>query len=187
MRIDIFNTDKKYNIIYADPPWDSPKSGGGIRACAGLDKRYNGIMKPQEIYDLPIQKICENKCILFIWVTFPRLEIGMETIKQWGFEYYGLGFNWVKTTKNEKLHWGCGYYTRQNSEICLIGVKPDMKERIKPLVKNIMSVVHSEKREHSRKPDSIRDSIVKICGDIPRVELFARQQFDGWDCFGNEV
>ena len=79
-----------------------------------------------------------------------------------------------------------GYYTRQNTEVCLIGVK-DKNHRLKPLVRNILSVVHSERREHSRKPDCIRDYIVDICGDIPRIELFARQYADGWDCWGNEV
>ena len=91
-----------------------------------------------------------------------------------------------KTSKNGKPSWGMGYYTRQNTEICLIGVK-DKKHRIKPLVRNVLSVVHSERREHSRKPDCIRNFIVEICGDIPRIELFARQHAEGWDCWGNEV
>jgi site-specific DNA-methyltransferase (adenine-specific) len=68
----------------------------------------------------------------------------------------------------------------------LIGVKKK-PYRIKPLVRDVLSVVHSERREHSRKPDEIRDYIVRICGDIPRIELFARQHAEGWDCWGNEV
>ena len=79
-----------------------------------------------------------------------------------------------------------GYYTRQNTEICLIGVK-DKKHRIKPQVRNVLSIIHSKRREHSRKPDEVRENIIKICGDIPRIELFARQETDGWDCWGNEV
>lgn len=186
MKVDIFNTDKKYNIIYADPPWEYKESGGGIRGCAGLDMRYKGIMTKEEIFSLPVEKISDKNCILFLWVTFPRLEQGLETIKAWGFEYYGLGFDWVKTSKNGNPSWGMGYYTRQNTEICLIGVKKK-PYRIKPLVRDVLSVVHSERREHSRKPDCIRDYIVKICGDLPRIELFARQYSDGWDCWGNEV
>lgn len=186
MVVDIYNTDKKYNIIYADPPWEYKESGGGIRGCAGLDQRYKGVMTKQEIFDLPVKDISAETCILFLWVTFPRLEQGFETIKQWGFEYYGLGFDWVKTTKNGTPAWGMGYYTRQNTEVCLIGVKKK-PYRIKPLVRDVLSVVHSERREHSRKPDEIRDYIVRICGDIPRIELFARQHADGWDCWGNEV
>lgn len=186
MKVDIFNTSKKYNVIYADPPWEYKESGGGIRGCAGLDKRYDGVMNIEQIKTLPIKDICCEKSILFLWVTFPRLEQGLEVIKAWGFEYYGLGFDWVKTTKSGTPCWGMGYYTRQNTEICLIGVKKK-PNRIVPLSRGVLSVVHSQRREHSRKPDEIRDYIVQICGDVSRIELFARQYADGWDCWGNEV
>lgn len=186
MKVDIYNTNKKYNIVYADPPWEYKESGSGIRGCAGLDKRYKGVMTIEEIKALPIQDIADSTSILFLWVTFPRLEQGLEVIKAWGFNYYGLGFDWVKTTKSGKPCWGMGYYTRQNTEICLIGVK-DKKHRIKPLTRNVLSVVHSLREEHSKKPNIIRNYIVKVCGDIPRIELFARQDIEGWDCWGNEV
>lgn len=183
MKIDIYNTDKKYNIIYADPPWEYKESGSGSRVV----KAHYATMTIEEIKQMPIEKISDEKSILFMWVTFPRLEQGMEVIKAWGYQYYGLGFDWVKTSKNGNPSWGMGYYTRQNTEICLIGVKKDKSKRIKPLVRNILSVIHSERREHSRKPDEIRDKIVQICGDLPRIELFARQHAIGWDCWGNEV
>jgi N6-adenosine-specific RNA methylase IME4 len=176
---------KKYQIIYADPPWEYKESGGGHRGTAGLPYQT---MSTDDICRLPIQQIADDKSILFIWVTFPRLEQGLRVIKEWGFMYYGLGFDWVKLNTNGITpFWGMGYYTRQNSEICLIGVKKDKNNRIKPQVRNILSVIHSPRREHSRKPDEIRDYIVKICGDIPRVELFARQKTAGWDVWGNEV
>ncbi len=185
MKINIKETSKKYNVIYADPPWEYKESGGGNRGTAGLP--YPS-MTTDEICELPIKSICDDTSILFIWATFRKLEECLKVINAWGFEYYGLGFDWVKTNKNQDTPcWGMGYYTRQNTEICLIGVKPDKNKRIKPQVRNELSVVHSKKREHSRKPDVIRDSIVNICGDIPRIELFARQEFDGWDCWGNEV
>lgn len=183
MFIDIFNTDKKYQIIYADPPWEYKESGSGNRVVHA----HYPTMNINAIKELPVEQIAEETSILFLWVTFPRLEQGLEVIKAWGFQYYGLGFDWVKTSKNGNPAWGMGYYTRQNTEVCLIGVKKDRKKRLKPKVRNVLSVVHSERREHSRKPDEIRDNIVKICGDLPRIELFARQQVDGWDCWGNEV
>ena len=182
MKIDIFNTDKKYQIIYADPPWEYKESGSGNRVV----KSHYPTMDIDSIKNLPIKDICNETSILFLWVTFPRLKQGIEVIEAWGFEYYGLGFDWVKTSKNGNPSWGMGYYTRQNTEICLIGVKKK-PNRIKPLVRDVLSVVHSERREHSRKPDCIREHIVRICGDIPRIELFARQYADGWDCWGNEV
>jgi site-specific DNA-methyltransferase (adenine-specific) len=180
MKVDIYNTDKKYNIIYADPPWEYKESGSGNRVV----KAHYPTMSIEDIKSLPIQDISDDTSILFIWVTFPRLEQGLEVIKAWGYKYYGLGFDWVKTSKNGKPSWGMGYYTRQNTEICLIGVKP--KGRIKPKARNVLSVIHSKRREHSRKPDEVRNKIVEICGDIPRIELFARQHAEGWDCWGNE-
>ncbi len=182
MKVDIFDTDRKYNIIYADPPWEYKESGTGSRVV----KSHYPTMNIEDIKSLPIPRICDDKSILFMWVTFPRLEQGLETINAWGFNYYGLAFDWVKTSKNGKPSWGMGYYTRQNTEVCLIGVK-DKPNRIKPLVHDILSVVHSERRKHSQKPDCIRDYIVRICGDLPRIELFARQYATGWDCWGNEV
>lgn len=183
MKVDIFDTDKKYNIIYADPPWEYKESGSGNRVV----KSHYSTMNIEDIKKLPIQKIANDISILFMWVTFPRLEQGLEVIKAWGYQYYGLGFDWVKTSKNGKPTWGMGYYTRQNTEICLIGVKKEKAKRIKPLARDVLSVIHSERREHSRKPDEVREKIVRICGDVPRIELFARQYADGWDCWGNEV
>ena len=174
----------KYNIIYADPPWEYKESGGGHRGTAGLPYKT---MTPDEIKNLPVKKLCAEKCILFLWATFPKLELALEVIKAWGFEYYGLGFDWVKTTKNNKPCWGMGYYTRQNTEICLIGVPKDKTRRLKPINRGVLSVVHSLRREHSRKPDEIRDYIVQSVGDLPRIELFARSKTEGWDVWGDEV
>jgi len=183
MKIDIFNTDKKYSIVYADPPWRNPKSGTKAR---NNEKHYPS-MSTSEICDLPVYRVSENNAILFLWACFPCLPDALEVIKGWGFEYYGLGFDWCKTKKNGEPKIGCGYYTRQNNEICLIGVKKGLLNRIKPLVRNIGCSVLEPPREHSRKPEIVRNNIVDICGDMPRIELFARHQTDGWDCWGNEV
>ncbi len=176
-----FKKMKKYNIIYADPPWAYNESGSGNRV---VSSKYP-TMQIQDICELPIKNISNDDCILFIWTTFPRLEQCFKVIKAWDFRYYGLGFNWIKMNKKNifSLFWGMGYYTRQNSEICLIG----MKGRIKPLVRNIHSVIQHPIMEHSKKPPIIRDKIIKVIGDLPRIELFARQKTDGWDVWGNEV
>ena len=183
MNVDIFSTDKKYNIIYADPAWEYKESGSGNRVV----KSHYKTMSIDEICSLPVKDICADKAILFLWVTFPRLEQSFKVMQSWGFEYYGLGFDWVKMSKNGKPSWGMGYYTRQNTEVCLIGVKKDKAKRLKPLSRGVLSVIHSERREHSRKPDEVREKIVEICGDLPRIELFSRQHIDGWDCWGNET
>lgn len=174
---------KKYNIIYADPPYEYKESGSGNRTI----KAHYPTMNIDDIKILPIKNLQADKCILFLWVTFPRLEQGLEVIKAWGFKYYGLVFDWVKLSKNGKPSWGMGYYTRQNSEICLIGVPKDKYRRLKPINRDVLSVVHSLREEHSKKPDCIRDLIVRAIGDLPRIELFARQKTQGWDAWGNEV
>lgn len=174
---------KKYNIIYADPPWEYKESGSGNRVV----KAHYPTMNIEDIKKLPVQHICADKCILFLWITFPRLEQGLEVMKAWGFQYYGLGFDWVKTSKNGQPSWGMGYYTRQNTEVCLIGVPKNKNRRLKPVNRNVLSVVHSPREEHSKKPDIVRDLIIQSVGDLPRVELFARHKYEGWDVWGNEV
>lgn len=184
MKVDIFSTGNKYKIIYADPPWKATESGSGVRGTSDLHKRYKGVMPIEEICELPIKNITEDNCILFLWVTFPRLLEGIKTIEAWGFKYKSLGFNWIKKNKkSDSLFWGMGYYTRQNPEICLIGVKGKIPKQSN----GVHCVIESPIEEHSKKPCVIREKIVEIAGDLPRIELFARQYADGWDCWGNEV
>ncbi|MCK5609000.1 DNA methyltransferase [Candidatus Pacearchaeota archaeon] len=173
--------NKKYKIIYADPPWAYNESGSGNRV---VNSKYK-TLQIEEIEKIPVKDISDDNCILFLWVTFPRLKEGIRLIESWGFNYHSLGFNWIKTNKEKRISffWGMGYYTRQNSEVCLIGIKG----KIKPKTNNIHSIVKSKVRNHSQKPDIIRELIIKICGDLPRIELFAREKIEGWDAFGNEV
>ena len=175
---------KKYNIIYADPPWSyKDKRDKHPRMCGGATSHYN-TMSLEQIKALPIKDLAADNCMLFLWVTFPNLQEGLDVIKAWGFKYKTLGFSWIKTNKNNgKPFFGIGYYTKSNCEVCLIGVKG------KPIkVSNsVSSVIISPRQEHSKKPDQIRDKIVELCGDVPRIELFARQKTEGWDVWGNEV
>lgn len=184
MRVDIFNTDKKYNVIYADPPWSyKDKRNTHPRLCGGALSHYE-TMNIEDIKNLPIPDITDENAILFLWVTFPNLQEGLDVIKAWGFKYKTLGFSWVKTNRNNgKPFFGIGYYTKSNCECCLIGIKGKP-----PKASNsVSSVVISPREEHSKKPDEVRDRIVEFTGDVPRIELFARQYADGWDCWGNEV
>ncbi len=186
MKVDIFNTDKKYNIIYADPPWqynDKMKMQGIHGMIRGAECFYN-TMNLEEIKKLPIKEISSENAILFMWVTMPLLDKAFEVIESWGFKYKTCGFCWVKRTKLGKIHLGMGHYTRGNAELCLIGIK---KKKPYFHTRSLSQIVESEIRKHSQKPDEIRDKIVELCGDIPRIELFARQHAEGWDCWGNEV
>ena len=181
MKIDVYNTDKKYNIIYADPPWSyKDKALAGNRgACCKYD-----VMTIEDIENLPIKDISASDCILFMWVTMPKLNECFEVIEKWGFEYKTCAFTWIKQNKkSNSLFWGMGSWTRANAELCLIATKGKPKRQSA----KVHSVIMSKIREHSRKPDETRDRIVELCGDMPRIELFARQSVDGWDCWGNEV
>ena len=183
MTVDIHNTDKKYSIIYADPPWTfktySPK-GAEQRSAQSHYK----CMSRDEIQALPIQSIADDNCILFLWVTWPCLQEGIDLIKKWGFTYKTCAFNWVKKNrKTDSWFWGLGFWTRSNSEVCLLATKGNPKRASK----GVHQVCDARIREHSRKPDEVRERIVELCGDLPRIELFARQQAEGWDSWGNEV
>ena len=185
-KVDVFNTDKKYKIIYADPPWkynDKMKMQGVHGMIRGAESFYN-TMTLQDIKSLPIKDITTEDAILFMWVTMPLLPNVFEVIEAWGFKYKTCGFCWVKRTKKGKIHLGMGHYTRGNAELCLIGIK---KKKPQFHTRSLSQIVESEIRKHSQKPDEIRDKIVELCGDVPRIELFARQYAEGWDCWGNEV
>lgn len=174
---------KKYSIIYADPPWSFKTYSQKGKEKKSADCYYN-CMKIEDIYNLPVSKIADDNCILFLWVTFPLLLEGLETIKKWGFTYKTCGFNWIKKNKkSDTWFWGLGYWTRSNSEICLLATKGNPKR----ISASVHQICDARIRKHSQKPNEIRDRIVQLCGDLPRIELFAREQFEGWDVFGNEV
>ena len=176
--------DKKYSIIYADPPWGYQNKG--TRAAAS---KHYGVMKLEDI-----KKgrggagggggIANDDCALFMWATFPMLKEALEVIEAWGFTYKTIAFNWVKQNKSgEGLFMGLGNWTRSNSEICLLAVKGKPKR----VGAGVRSVIISPLQEHSQKPAEIRDRIIELMGDLPRIELFARETAPGWDAWGNEV
>ena len=172
----------KYNIIYADPPWKY-KIKGNVPPNREVTNHYD-VMSTDDLAKLPIGDLADKDCILFMWVILPKLDEFMKLVESWGFEYKTVGFVWIKKNKkNGKNFFGLGHYTRANAEVCIIAKKG--KIRIKD--HSISQIIESPIREHSRKPDEVRDKIVQLCGDIPRIELFARQKHNGWDVWGNEV
>jgi N6-adenosine-specific RNA methylase IME4 len=167
--------DKKYNIVYADPPW--AMSGGVYRP------KYP-TMSQIDIMNLPVPTITETDCALFLWVLNSRLPEGLEVMKSWGFLFKTVAFCWVKTSRSTGMpNCRVGSYTLGGIELCLLGVKGILTRRIL----NIRQVLMHPRNRHSYKPNKIRDDVVDLYGDIPRIELFARQQTPGWDVWGNEV
>ena len=180
---DIFTSDKKYDIIYADPPWSYKVwSDKGDSRCA---ESHYPTMQKADIQRLPIERIAAKDSVLFLWVTAPCLIEGIELITAWGFTYKTVAFTWVKQNKkSDSIFMGMGYYTRANAEDCLIATRGKVLERKSH---SVSSVVLSHIERHSKKPNEVRDRIVELFGDLERIELFAREYADGWDCWGNEV
>lgn len=173
--------DKKYNIIYADPPWSFKtwsEKGEGKSASQHYD-----IMTLEDICNLPVADIAEKDCCLFLWCINSMLPQALQVIEAWGFTYKTVAFNWIKTTKSGSPCFGMGFWTRQSSEMCLLATKG----KPSPQAHDVRQTLLSPRREHSRKPDEVRDMIERLAPGLHRVELFAREVVDGWDAWGNEV
>jgi N6-adenosine-specific RNA methylase IME4 len=170
---------KKYQIIYADPPWvyqDKSKSHGG-----GAESHY--VCTPTEELGR-LQIPAEDNSVLLMWCTYPQLEEGLKLMRLWGFKFKTVAFTWVKTNKNGSIYMGMGRHTRANAEICLLGVKGKGVPRANASVYNTQ--LHPRTR-HSEKPDAFRKDIERLYGEVSRLEMFARLKTEGWDVWGNEV
>ena len=170
---------KKYGIIYADPPWRYDMKRGH-----GVAENHYPTMSIEEICALPVADLAAKDSALFLWGTFPQLKEAFRVIDAWGFQYKTLAFLWLKQNrKADTWFYGMGFWTRSNAEVCLLATRGHPKRQSAGIHQFVIS--HIE--QHSKKPDIVRDKIVKLMGDQPRVELFARQKTPGWDVWGNEV
>ena len=171
--------EKKYGIIYADPPWRYERRN--IKGCA---ENHYPTMSLEEICALPVAQLADKDCALFLWTTFPKLKESFQVMDAWGFTYRTLAFLWLKQNrKADSWFYGMGFWTRSNAEVCLLAIKGHPKRQSAGIHQFVISRIE----QHSKKPDEVRDKIVKLMGNLPRVELFARQKASGWDAWGNEV
>lgn len=198
IKVDYPLPDKKYQIIYADPPWKYRDSANAGKR--GAAHKYS-VMSVEDIKALPVAKIADDNCVLFIWSTNPMMPECLEVIKAWGFEYVTKGFTWVKLNKiNPTTHMGMGHWTRGNEEPCWLAKKGAVeivvgegscwvarKGSPKRKSASVKQVVFSPIRKHSQKPDEVRERIVELMGELPRIELFARKTYEGWDHWGDEI
>lgn len=175
---DIFSTDKRYSIIYADPAWEY-WSGGNKN-----QNLHYQTMTMDDICALPVKDIADKDCVLFLWVTYPILQDCFKVIESWGFKYSTAAFVWVKKNKiADSPFVGCGAWTRANSELCLLATKGSVTR----LDAGVSQIIDAPIDEHSKKPQETRDLITRLVGELPRIELFSRNAADGWDVWGNEV
>jgi len=186
--------NKKYQIIYADPPWSYKVWSEDKKVAQGTAKAHYSTMKIEDICNLKVNEITDKDCKLFLWATPPCLKEALEVMKAWGFEYKTIVFCWIKTNpKSGTPFFGIGHWTASNCEIVLAGLKKGGV--LNRQSKSISQIVMSPRGNHSCKPSIIRNKIVELCGDVPRIELFARKpqtliedpSWKGWDIWGNEV
>ena len=173
----------KYNIIYADPPWkfDNKSTGGSMNS--GATQKYS-TMTIDDLKALDIQSISADDCALVMWWVGAMPQEAIDLVREWGFVLKNMnGFVWNKLTKNYLPFFGMGFYTRAGSESAIIAIKG------KPPVNShsVRAVLNAKVGKHSEKPDIFRDKIVDLFGDVPRLEMFARKNSEGWDVFGDEV
>lgn len=141
-------------------------------------------MRLEELAALPVSDLADTDCALFLWATFPQLPEALRLIRAWGFSYKTVAFVWLKTNRKARTwFYGLGFWTRSNAEICLLATKGHPKRQ----AANIHQLIVSPVERHSKKPDEARDRIEALMGDLPRIELFARQETPGWEVWGNEV
>jgi N6-adenosine-specific RNA methylase IME4 len=179
---------KRFGVIYADPPWEfKVYSGKGKQRSA---ERHYDTASLDAIKSLPVETLAEDDCALLIWAVMPELAGALEVIQAWGFEYKTAAFLWVKATKNSKvvrldgagLHWGMGYWTRANAELCLLATRGSPTR----LAMDVHQVVISPVGEHSAKPAEVRHRLERLLPG-PYLELFGRRSSPGWMVWGNEI
>ena len=183
--------NKKFEVIYADPPWDY---NGKVQFDKTLNKELNReYIKPlfmssssfkyptmclEELISIPIADIADENCILFLWSTNPHLEQAIKLGNSWGFKYKTVAFVWNKMTHNP------GQYTLSYCELCLLFKKGKIPERG---ARNVKQLVNVPRTQHSTKPIEVRNSIDKIFPTQEKIELFARAKYDGWYSWGLEA
>ena len=171
---------KKYNIIYADPAWSFgskqlQKYNG--KRFKSLDAEYKN-SDSKEFEKLDVKDITEKDCALFLWTTDAHIPNALSLINAWGFKYKTVAFIWQKVTNKNNQICTLGAWTLKNCEICLLATKGRMSKYKKS--NNIRQLITAERTYHSKKPDIFADKIVELFGDLPRLEMFARDQKEGW-------
>lgn len=173
--------NKKYQIIYADPPWQYGDKMGNDPAMGGITYPT---MSLQQIKNLPVRSISADNCALLLWGTMPMLPEAIEVIRAWGFDYVTCAFNWIKLNPSGSgIYSGMGHWTNGNAELVFLGRRGVLDRK----VKNVKQIQMHPRTRHSEKPGIIRREIVRLFGDIPRIELFARHKVEGWDVWGNQI
>lgn len=179
--------DGMYQTLYADPPWQY-RDKGGPKGTTGAALQYP-TMSYADLAKLPVGQLAAPDAVLFMWATYPTIQDALDLIRAWGFTYKSIAFQWLKIYPSGKPRFGLGHWTRGNTEPCLLATRGKM-HRVDNAVSQLIfteELIVSEIGRHSAKPPETRERIVRLIGDLPAIELFARERAPGWDCFGDEV
>lgn len=177
-----------YKVVLADPPWSFKTYSGPKVAARG--KQPYPVMTVDEIAALPVADLCEPNAVLFLWMTWPTLQDALWVITRWGFTYKTCAFCWTKANVRQlelfqddaEASMGQGYWTRSNSEACLLATRGHPKR----LDAGVRQAIIAPRRQHSRKPEVVHGRIEALVAG-PYIELFARRRHTGWDAWGNET
>lgn len=175
-----------YAVIVADPPWHF-KTRSETRQSRAAKVHYD-VMSLDDIKAMPVSMLAAKNSVLMMWVLNSMLPHGLDVMAAWGFSYRTVAFTWAKTTSRTdgswapKWHMGLGYYSRQNTECCLLGVRGKPKRQ----GRDVRQLIVAPRREHSRKPAEFFEHVERLF-DGPYLEMFSRQPRDGWDAFGNQI
>lgn len=185
MKVDIFNTDKKYSVIYADPAWQfsNKKTGGSMSSSAQDQYRVTTL---DDMKALPVEKLAADDCALIMWWVGSMPQEAIDLCKAWGFKLQNMnGFVWRKLTVKGLPFFGMGFTTRAGSESCIVAYRGKQSNLVKN--RGVRAVIEARVGKHSEKPQEFRDAIKKIYGDeVPMIELFSRKAVNGWDCWGDQ-
>jgi len=186
-----------YGAVLADPPWRFQTYNERGRELLpdwqpfkGSPLRHYRTMSIEEIRALPVSEIAADDCALFLWISWPMLVDALSVVEAWGFTYKTCAFAWMKAHAGQLElfqddlpdQMGLGYWTRANSEVCLLATRGQPKRRDA----GVRQAIIEPRREHSRKPYCTYGRIERLVAG-PYVELFARERRPGWDCWGDEV
>ena len=174
-----------YDIVYADPPWFY--YGSQIKDAAAA--KHYPLMSQEELAALPVRRIMAKRAALFLWATCPRLDFAIDLIAKWGLHYRGVAYVWVKTNGRGKIIAGQGVpptFTKPTTELLLAATTTSTGRPFPLLDLKQGQVVLHGRAQHSRKPAIFRRLIEELCGNRPRIELFARETDRGWDSWGVE-
>lgn len=171
-------------VFLVDPPWAyNARNNPGTRFCLGVHGHYP-VMTVEEICALSVKSIAAPDAVLFLWGTWPKLPWALRVMESWGFTYKTVGFVWVKVNKDGSPWFGVGYYQKSNTEFCLLGTRGKV---LKPATNGVSQIILAQRGPHSQKPEEARRRIELLYPTQRKVELFARQEAEGWTCLGNEI